>query len=391
MTPTRVGSLDGGRLARVDARGTVSPDRAAWDLTWWVGADDRWHVPEHEAAVRQSLLDEMPVVVTAMRVPGGDAVHRVYGAAPGEAVVAVENESAAPFVLALVIRGASAVEVEGAALVVDQRFTLVGARRPSRWAAEVDGTTRQAVVSGEAREGAFPSRRDRGARIVAAFLYPVAHRTIATFRVTLDPRAPAPVARAVPDPTRVARGWRAHLDRGMQARLPEPALQSATDRERAQLLLAGQEWTVDPLVVAALEDWGFDDEARAAWSRLGILARRKASRGRRADATWAEVRGLALSGGAPFLDVLRRALVVERDDAVDLVGEWPPEWRGQGLDVRDAPTRHGNVSYSVRWHGPRAALLWDAPPGIVVRAPGLDPSWTAQDATGEALLGGATG
>jgi hypothetical protein len=84
-------------------------------------------------------------------------------------------------------------------------------------------------------------------------------------------------------------------------------------------------------------------------------------------------------------------LVVERDDAVDLVGEWPPEWRGQGLDVRDAPTRHGNVSYSVRWHGPRAALLWDAPPGIVVRAPGLDPSWTAQNATGEALLGGATG
>jgi hypothetical protein len=390
LTSTRVGSLDGGRLARVDGRGAVAPDRAAWDLTWWVGAEDRWHLPEQEAAVRQSLLDEMPVVVTAMRVPGGDAVQRVYGGAPGEAVVEVANESAAPFVLALVFRGASAVDVDGAALVVDQRFALVGTRPPARWAAEVDGTTQHVVVRGDAREGTFPPRRDRGARVVAAFLYPVAHRATARFRLTLDPRTTEPTSSAVPDAARVARGWRAHLGRGLQVAVPEPALQAAVNRERAQLLLAGQEWTLDPLVVAALEDWGFDDDARAAWTRLGVLARRKASRRNPSAATWADTRALAPSGGARFVDAVRRALLVERDGAIDLVPDWPTEWRGQPLDVRDAPTRAGRVSYSVRWHGPRVALLWDAPPGVVLRAPGLDRSWSTRERAGEALLAATT-
>ena len=40
----------------------------------------------------------------------------------------------------------------------------------------------------------------------------------------------------------------------------------------------GQAWMPVPEVVVALEDWGFDDEARAAWVRLGVFARRKAAR-----------------------------------------------------------------------------------------------------------------
>jgi hypothetical protein len=71
---------------------------------------------------------------------------------------------------------------------------------------------------------------------------------------------------------------------------------------------------------------------------------------------------------------------------VVVVPEWPAEWKGLPVDVRDAPTRGGPVSFSVRWHGDRAALLWDAPPGSRVRAPGLDRAWASHAARGETLL-----
>jgi hypothetical protein len=40
----------------------------------------------------------------------------------------------------------------------------------------------------------------------------------------------------------------------------------------------------------------------------------------------------------------------------------------------------------VRWHGERAALLWDGPGGVTLRAPGLDADWSTTDAAGDALL-----
>jgi len=97
---TTIGVLGGRRDATVDRCGVTTPRAAGWELDWWIGADDRWHVPSREAAVRQELLDGMPVVHTAMRVPGGDAVQRAY-AVPvddvGEvAVLEIANESPAP-------------------------------------------------------------------------------------------------------------------------------------------------------------------------------------------------------------------------------------------------------------------------------------------------------
>jgi len=69
----------------------------------------------------------------------------------------------------------------------------------------------------------------------------------------------------------------------------------------------------------------------------------------------------------------------------------PPEWVGQSIDVRDAPTRWGSVSFAVRWHGPRPALLWELAPApgvgpVHLVAPGLDRSWSSGVPIGEALL-----
>ena len=74
-----------------------------------------------------------------------------------------------------------------------------------------------------------------------------------------------------------------------------------------------------------------------------------------------------------------------------MVVELPTEWRGQGVEVHDAPTRAGRVSYAVRWHGARPALLWECERPVRLTAPGLDPAWSTREARGEALLAAPTG
>jgi hypothetical protein len=389
---TTIGVLGGTRDATVDRRGVVSPRAIGWELDWWVGADDRWHVPAREAAVRQQLIDGMPVVQTAMRVPGGDAVQRVYGAPAtdvGEvAVVEITNDSPAPFVAALVVRGASALDLDGTTVWADGRGVVRTTRPPSRWAADVDGTTEETVVGGGASDAPFPHRHDRGARLVGAFLFPVAHRTSLRAVVSLSPRGVgATEPGALPDADAVARGWQAQLDRGMRVVLPEEQLQRAVATARATAVLQGQAWRVEPQVAAVLEDWGLDAEAAIAWSRLTGRARRRLRRRTVARSTWSRVRELARAADDVELLAALRAVVVQEDDAtLALLDDWPADWVGQSIDVRDAPTRRGAVSCSVRWHGDRPALLWEGPAETTFTAPGLDPAWSSREARGEVLL-----
>lgn len=79
---------------------------------------------------------------------------------------------------------------------------------------------------------------------------------------------------------------------------------------------------------------------------------------------------------------------------ITLFAGFPAAWRGQPVEVHDAPTRFGLLSCAVRWHGERPALLWDlhpwpdAGPGpaVTLAAPSLDPGWSAVEPQGEALL-----
>jgi len=385
---TAVGAIGSGRHVRVDEHGGVEPFDATWSLDWWVGADDRWHRPAHEPTLRQTLVDGVPVVRTAIRVPGGDAVQHVYAVGgPDLVVIDVENASPAPFVLALVVRGAEQVTLDDGAVTIDRDGgVLVTTRGPSRWAAGRDGTTEETVTSGAASDAPFAPVRDRSHHLEAAFLYPVAHRSEIRFALHLgaDARERHSIAR-LPDPGAAARGWAAHLDRGLRVDLPDPTLTVAVRSALAATLLAGARRPVAPETVAALEDWGFDTEAAAAWATLGWRDRRAAGHRPATPATGADV--AAARSDAELLTRLRALLAHEAGDGtVTLLADLPPAWRGQSLDVRDAPTRAGLVSYAVRWHGPRPALLWEAPPGVPLRAPGLDPGWVTLEPSGEALL-----
>ena len=59
--------------------------------------------------------------------------------------------------------------------------------------------------------------------------------------------------------------------------------------------------------------------------------------------------------------------------------------------MHDAPTHFGKLSYAVRWHGDRPAMLWelephDADATVRLTAPGLDATWASTERRGEALL-----
>ncbi|MGH9033503.1 MAG: hypothetical protein ACRDZV_15370, partial [Acidimicrobiia bacterium] len=252
---SRVGTLGTSRGALVDDRGCVAPDGARFELDWWIGAEDRRHLPAREASVRQRRPGIAPVVETAMRVPGGDAIQRVYGAGgPADVVVIeIENAAAVPFAVGLVLRRRAGRR--------ELRTTVVGNRL------HVDG---RPVV----HLPRPPLRRDT--ENGDALVYPVAHRTRLRFALVLPRREDLALADPglVPGAEEVARAWEAQLGRGMRVDLPDPALQQAVDRARVDLLLA----PVEAVTVAALEDWGFDAEVRRAWPQLSFRARRRASR-----------------------------------------------------------------------------------------------------------------
>ena len=141
-----------------------------------------------------------------------------------------------------------------------------------------------------------------------------------------------------PTPTRSRGVGAAQLDRGMRVEVPDAALQGALDTARAATVLAGHAWRVDPAVAAALEDWGLDDEAAVAWSRLTGRARRRLRRRTVLPGSWADVFERADRPDAALLAAVRSVAVRDDDRGVVLLGDWPANWWGQPIDVRDAPT-----------------------------------------------------
>jgi hypothetical protein len=97
-----------------------------------------------------------------------------------------------------------------------------------------------------------------------------------------------------------------------------------------------------------------------------------------------------------FLAAVRDALVAEAPGVVDLLPGGLGPFAGQPVELHGAPTAFGTLSFAVRWHGPRPALLWElAAPAdgetrdVTVRASGLDPAFSSTDRQGEQLLAGA--
>jgi hypothetical protein len=260
----------------------------------------------------------------------------VYAVGDGDAssiVVEVANDTPEGIAAGFVVDAAGEVTADDGGVLVDGARVLASARRP----------------------GAI----EAGGRMV---VFPVPHRT--RVRIALTNAAEIDVA-GLPDADAVIRAWDRILDRGMRTELPGP-LQAEVDAARADVLLASP----SAAAFAALEDWGFDDEAVRVWERLGLRDRRRAKRDR----------------GDGVLATTRAALLRESRTDVDLVPGFRAAWLGQSLAVHDAPVRGGTCSFAIRWHGARPALLWEVVPGRTVRVPALDAAWSSIEPAGETLL-----
>ncbi len=232
----------------VDGGGLIQGPGARWSLDWWIGADDRWHLPAREPSIRQRLRGCGPITETAVRVPSGDVVQTVYATlVDGRtvAVVEIENQSPVPVALAIALRPHTLDGDPGILIphrlslreiVVDgHRLTLP---RPANEQGFADDHDLLSTVEAggsliwpdtprsAAEVGQFPN---------AVLMVPVPHRT--TFRYCLGPADLAIDVDRVAGPDNVERGWNAVVEAGGRFEFPDSGLAQLAGAARARLLL----------------------------------------------------------------------------------------------------------------------------------------------------------
>ena len=417
-----VGVRGGAWLGGVNAWGDVFVDGKE-RLRWFVAADDRWYRPSRETTVRQREVSGVPVIETRIKVPGGDAVQRVYGVADfgGAIVVEIYNDSSLPFAVAF------------------DRGDIAAMREPSP-------TGVQGID--------LP---------VGSVVFPVGHH--ATMRVAiligdlernLERKISAQELESLPSFEQVERGWLAALRVASRVDVPEASWESILTTQRCKLLLAGDggatgdgesgrdddfvdlildraervklgdkadQWVDE--VAAATESvirrcaknrnakW-FDERAivlasmvlnRAgekrgqkdvaqAWSRVvsdaggsgdfGLVLSVDAEVGRDQIANFSEVRQIAW---------VESQLVAQRHDGVIEICPRGIDaaWLGANFEChRLVASAEHLISFAVRWHGEKPALLWeiDGPAGARVAASAVDGTFSSVEMRGETLLSG---
>lgn len=386
MIGTTIGVLGGTWRGVVSPWGSVElPDGGSLD--WWVAADDRWHTPAQEASVRQRRVEGTPVVETRLRVPQGDVVQRIYAVADGGGftVLEYENDSPMPVAVAVNHRG------------------LRTSRPPSETAPQgIDLPPGTAV-------------------------HPLGHRATMRLALAHDGSGAGPLP-DLPGPLQVARGWTTQLERAGRLVVPEAEVVEAVVHERAELVLAGLDDPADDPIGfllgahelarlgAPTDPWMPELAAAAA-----EITRAAASRGlswdadraldavadlfaraheRRAAGDLADLR--ARLGGRASAALSRpdgvRAIAWVEDRLARPVGAngcrllpegIPAAWRGANIEAYRVPAGPGRaVSFAVRWHAERPALLWDVDgsPGLDLSVGGEGQRWRSSEPAGETLL-----
>ena len=375
--------VTGGRWrASVNAWGAIEPWDGSPTLDWHVAADDRWHTPADEPAVRQKRLGGTAVVETRVRVPEGDAVHRVYSVASHGGITIVEVENASPLPIA----------------VAFTRGDLLTALPPT---APIQGITLPA----------------------GSIAVPVGHKATVTIALRHTDPAAGTLPGGLPTATGVVRGWTTTAEQASRLLLPDAPVGPRVVAARCELLLNGPAHPDDdpvaflialgqlvrmgdgaapwvPDVAHALEmaakgdvrDWTL---AAALDAAEIVLARADEPRARR-DVGAMRARlapSLALPADEP-LDPTLYAVWVERrlcaatTSGGDLMpAGLPAGWEGTNFEVYGLPTStDSTVSFAVRWHGARPAVLWEQTGGPVqLQAPALAPEWTTAEVKGETL------
>lgn len=380
--------------ARVAHDGTVVPQDGSAPLAWHVAADDRWYSPSREPSVRQKWFAGYPVVETRMKVPTGDIVQRTYCIADlgGLTVMEFENESTLPVAVAVTRR---------------------------------DVLTTRPTIDNPPQGIDLPSD---------SIVLPLAHSAITRVGLLHDRPHTGRLPDDIPSFQEVVRGWESACNVASRVSVPDHTLTAGMSAVRCALLLDDND------VLSHITDDEHRDHHLIELARLGETdddfiidvvhaVEKRIKRERRASqlawdtphllatAAWVcEKLGDDLAAADIGRTWLRMAdtpvtplpaisptglgmiawvesLLVGAHPAGGLCTVLPfgiPEtWWGAHFECHGlvADPRH-RVSYAIRWHGERPALLWEmtGEPGIVIAGGVTNEEWHTTDMSGETLL-----
>jgi hypothetical protein len=380
-------------------------------LRWFIAADDRWYRPSRETTVRQREVSGVPVIETRIKVPGGDAVQRVYGVANfgGAIVVEIYNDSSLPFAVAFdrgdisTMREPSPTGVQGIDLPAGSVVFPVGHHATMRAAvlvgAGVDAANRrltaqeiESLPSFEQVERGWLGALQISSRVDVPNLSWSSVLTSQRCKVLLSNSA------ELAESSDISLVVDLLLDRAERVRLGDKPAQwvdevaVATERilkqcsktqsvqwfEERALLGAGM------VLNRAGESRGLQDFV-SVWSRL-------AEAGRISDLALASPE---IAGTVRQIAWIESQLVVQRRDGVIEICPCgiDKSWLGVNFECHKllASPEH-LISYAVRWHGEKPALLWeiDGPVGTKVAASAIDRIFSSTEMRGETLLSGFT-
>lgn len=391
--PPTIGVLGGTWRATVAPWGAVQQWDGLGTLDWSIAADDRWYVPADEPTVRQTLVEGTPIVETRVRIPNGDAVHRVYTVADhgGLTIVEVENDSSMPIAVAF------------------SGVTVLSLRPPT-------------------------DMPIRGIDLPAgAVAFPIGHRSTIAVAIPHDPTSAGArsglLPPSLPPSTQVVRGWLAAAERASRLLVPDATMAACVVRDRCQLMLDGpaaaaedpvgfllgvadlvrmgsiaEPWMPEVVdAVAALPGHGSDPLLAAAFDAAERVC--LAADERRAAKDLRKVRGRVLAAPSVVsqvatvpstIDGVRGIAQLERAIAngTDLFPAGvPAAWLGQNFEVYGVPTGPASeVSFALRWHGERPAVLWECTgDAVTLTSSGAAPEWRTTDRTGDVLWPVPTG
>ncbi len=404
-----LGVRGGGWNAVVNERGSVRLNDESCVLDWHIAADDRWHDPSTEPSVRQTRRAGVPVVETRVRIPGGDAIARAYAVADagGLVVIEISNESTLPIAVAFTRpdlissrtpspRGAQGIELPTGSVVfpVAHGSTLrVALRAPNNLVADVD--VERLPSAEQLQKGWLKAVEQAGyvivpegavaplvARLRSDALVLSGHELQGWSHGATNNVANDSVAYILTLQELLRMGEKLtseasqhHIDHA--ARLAQCVETLLKENKKASPL----PWDVERALFAAQFVFQRMGEHRAA-DDVATAQLRLSESAEPPNVMPTDIRAIAW--------IEEKMVALQRDGSVQIFGRGIPRlWLGANLEChRVAVGPLHTLSFGIRWHGEKPALLWEVagPAGIKLTAGKCDPTWTSVEATGETLL-----
>lgn len=402
-----------------DSESADSESADSEPIRWFVAADDRWHIPANEVAVRQRSIDGAPVLETRVRIPGGDAIQRVWvgSGSRGASALMMEFENDSPMAIAI------AVSRKG--LMVSRPVAVRS--EPGQWSAPGLELAQDPTV------------------------IPIGHRTSVRVGLAISPSNSSSATTAnitdFADWTAVARGWVAVSDRASSFTLPDlvdgVAIADVIVAERTEIALnmPDVDWRnlesllrwlecqrelvrmglreVDAIEVAGAIETLAKASTRRKFFRpiAGDMTLSKFLMGMRSAAfllgpsqpraiddltkVVARVTGMkntslavmlasgdgAVTSASITVDVENDVARMGADGSIVLLPAGIASQRlGASFEVHGVAVGYEHrISFAVRWHGENAAILWEVEGPTIRLRSGVDHTWQTSRPSGEAL------